>query len=175
MEIGRLCGAWAALEAVTEQTLWGILDADQRLGPLITGRLDMRARWELILEHAPKKHDAKEIEELRGINKDLTPVTRDRNIIVHGMVHAQIEIANKPEPGTIVDIQEHQVVRPPCWTVFRGAQAGKNFPISKRAVEIVRENIRSLELRTSEFNKRHRYHLETLPEKDIVAGRPTPL
>lgn len=48
-EIGRLCVAWSYLEHVTEQTIWGVLELDDKLGPLITTRLDMRGRWDLIL------------------------------------------------------------------------------------------------------------------------------
>src|SRR5262249_50804280 len=127
-EIGRLCGAWSYLEVLTEQTLWGILDADEKLGPVITWRLDMRSRWQLILEHAPKKHDSKDIDELRAINKDLATVTRDRNIIAHGLVHAAMNFpGERPEPG-VVDhlLKDADVMRVPCWTVFRGAEAGKN-------------------------------------------------
>src|ERR1700730_5237407 len=91
-EIGRVCAAWDYLESVTEATVWGIIDADERLGPVITARLDLRGRWQMILEHAPKKLDAGKCEVLRKINKDLTPVMRDRNIIVHGLIHASIVV-----------------------------------------------------------------------------------
>jgi hypothetical protein len=86
-EVGRLCSAWSFLEKRTENMLWGILDADERLGPIITWRLDLRGRWQLILKHAHKKHGADQIKELRNMNKDIVVVTRDRNIIVHGLIH----------------------------------------------------------------------------------------
>src|SRR3954451_7224689 len=80
-EVGKLCVAWAYLEARTEATLWGILDVDERLGPLITPRLDLRGRWEMLLGQAPQRHTRDQIEILRRINKDLTPIMRDRNVI----------------------------------------------------------------------------------------------
>jgi hypothetical protein len=43
-EIGQLCMAWSFLEAMSEKTLWGIIDADEKFGPLITWRLDVRSK-----------------------------------------------------------------------------------------------------------------------------------
>jgi len=42
--IGSLCGAWAYLEIVTEQAIWGILKLDVKLGQHITWRLYMKMR-----------------------------------------------------------------------------------------------------------------------------------
>jgi hypothetical protein len=55
-EIGRLCVAWAFLEGVTERTIWGILDVDEKIGPVITYRLDMRGRWALLMDWASRRH-----------------------------------------------------------------------------------------------------------------------
>jgi hypothetical protein len=63
-EIGTLCSAWSVLEMYTEKTIWGLLDADEKLGTIITGRLDLRARFELIFQHAPKKHLPADVQEL---------------------------------------------------------------------------------------------------------------
>jgi len=156
MEIGRLCAAWSYLEARSEATLWGIVGADERLGPLITWRLDLPNRWSMILNYAPKKHDVETVEILRLINKDLTPVTRDRNIIVHGLVHAIAMVPVRPPYGTPLP-PPHEFARIPCWTVFRGAQAGKNFAISSMAVSIVRENIQKIGTRVTSFNVQHGY------------------
>jgi hypothetical protein len=130
IEIGMLCAAWSHLEAVSETTAWGVLDADERLGAIITWRLDLRLRWQLILEHAPKKHQQADIDMLRQINKDLVIVTRDRNIVVHGIIHAEIEMTGpKPEYGTRLPHDDsHKLTRPPCWTIFCGAEAGRIFP-----------------------------------------------
>jgi hypothetical protein len=178
MEMGQLCSSWSYLEAVTEEVLWGILDADQRLGPLITWRLDMRSRWQLILEHAPKKHGAKEMEELRSINKHLRTVTRDRNIIVHGLVHATLNLREprppRGQPAGHLMIPEN-LMRIPCWTVFRGAEAGKNFPISTKAAKTVKENIGALARRVENFNARHGYPAGTPTNETIEADWPKPL
>lgn len=175
-EIGTLCMAWAFLESVTETTLWGVVDATEKLGPLITSRLDMRSRWQMILEYAPVKHDTKAVAELKGINKDLVPITRDRNIIVHGLVHAHVI---RPPDSIYGDSfgpgHDLNYIRKPCWAVFRGAGAGKVFPMSSGAVEIVRKNIQSLAERVIVFNKRHAYELSTQHTAPIEQNWPTPL
>jgi hypothetical protein len=176
--IGKVCGAWSYLEAVTEQALWGILDAEEKLGPIISWRLDMRSRWQLILDHAPKKHDTEEMKELRAINKDLATITRDRNIIAHGLVHAALIFEGpRPPPGTHIDhpITDANLARVPCWTIFRGVEAGKNFPISTKAVEIVQENIQALARRVANFNQRHSYQKSSTPKETVEAEWPKPL
>ena len=140
--MGGLCLAWSVLEARTEATLWGILGADNKLGPVITWRLDIRGRWQMILEYAPNKHNKEDINELKTINSILTPIMRDRNIIIHGLVHSTMKITGPTTPKSGSRIAEPYVfVQPPCWTVFRGKEAGKNFPVSAQAVEIVCANI----------------------------------
>jgi hypothetical protein len=165
-EMGRLCVAWSNLEGRSEATLWGILDADERLGPVITWRLDLRGRWQMILEHAPKKHNRQEVEEFRGINRRLIPVMRDRNIIIHGLVHASLEVEGEPKSGDIIH-GPLRFVRPACWTVFRGSEAGKSFPISEDAVVIVRDNINFLAEQVIALNRRHGYTKHTLPTDQI--------
>jgi hypothetical protein len=177
-EIGRLCAAWAYLEALTEATLWGILDADEKLGPIITARLELRGRWDMILRHAPNKHQTDVIEILKDINKDLTPTMRDRNIIIHGLVHAVVEIPYSipPVPGTAIPCTAiMQFDRVPCWTVFRGGEAGKNFPISTAAVEVVRANIQELIAKVQQFNDQHSYDKFTRLTDDIESEWPVPL
>ena len=176
-EIGRLCAAWSHLEHETEVTLWGILGADDKLGPFITWRLDMRSRWQMILENAPKKHNEDDLKELRGINKDLTPAARDRNIIVHGLVHALLQLppGGIPRGVPITNIEQHAMLRVPCWTVFRGAEAGKNFPVSTTAVEIVRTNLQKLGQRVTAFNIRHNYDQPPRTDPTIEKDWPKPL
>jgi hypothetical protein len=160
-EVGRLCSAWSFLEKRTENMLWGILDADERLGPIITWRLDLRGRWQLILKHAHKKHGADQIKELRNMNKDIVVVTRDRNIIVHGLIHSWAPTDSEQAPV--------------CWTVFRGAEAGKNFPISLEAVAMVVTSIQKLGRKLIAFNETHKYE-RTWPRLDkIEVEWPKPL
>jgi hypothetical protein len=142
-EIGALCASWSCLEKYAEATIWGLLEADQRLGTVITRRLDLRARFELILQHAPRKHLPADVQERRNINKLLVIATRDRNIIIHGLINARI-VTNAPVvhgatvPGGLEG--PHNFSKIPCWTIFKGADAGKSFPISSQAVETQRFN-----------------------------------
>jgi hypothetical protein len=156
-EIGRLCAAWAYLEAATEATLWGILDLDQRFGPMITTKLDLHGRWGMIIEHAEKKH-AGEMSALRKINKLLVDVARDRNIVVHGLIHAV------SRPGL--------VTRPPSWTIFRGEGKGKCFPVSTKAARIIRENIQDIARMVDAFNARHKYTEACRPNDNLETGWP---
>jgi hypothetical protein len=142
-EIRRLCMAWAFLERVTERTIWGILDVDEKIGPVITYRLDMRGRWALLMDWAPRKHIGADLKELSEVNADVGTVNTDRNRIVHGIVHALAETNLQVPPPSSILPTENIVgfVRVPCWTVTRGPGAGKNFPISTKAVETVRFNV----------------------------------
>jgi hypothetical protein len=152
-QVGRLCAAWSYLEAVTEHTLWGVLEADQRWGEIVSARLDLQGYWKLILEHASGKLDQKDLGELRSINKSITTVSGHRNIIVHGRIHALVQIegsfAHYDKFGP--DGERYDFARVPCWTIFKGPDAGKSFPISIKAVEIVRTNIQSIARRVTAF------------------------
>jgi hypothetical protein len=177
-EIGRLCGAWAYLEQVTEQTIWGILEVDDKIGPVITHRLDMRGRWSLLMEWAPRKHIAADLEELSKINTDVATINTDRNIIVHGIIHAlaRTTLTTRPPPYTILDNENIKgFERVPCWTVSRGSGAGKNFPISKDAVETVRLNIQKVGRRVATFNAQFGYTKTVTPMPDVQSGWPIPL
>jgi hypothetical protein len=161
-EVGALCGAWAFLEIVTEQAIWGILKLDRTLGIHVTWRLDMKMRWELLLkvaaEHLPAEGDF-----LRKTNKHVTTCTRDRNIIVHGVIHALLENGDPSKPVAF-------------WTVFRGADAGKKFPVSTSAVRIVRENVQKLGNDMQAFNQRDNFNARTSLEGGPAESNwPTPL
>jgi hypothetical protein len=174
-EVGRLCAAWSYLELVTEQTIWGVLEVDHKIGPIITYKLDMRGRWELLKEWAPRKHTAADCKELQVISTDVMKVNIDRNIIVHGIIHTQGTLTTKPPLYTIVDQYIAGLVRIPCWTVFRGAGAGKNFPISKNAVEMVRLNIQKIADRVTAFNARFDYTNAVTPMPEVETDWPKPI
>jgi hypothetical protein len=166
-EIGRLCIAYAALESEVECTVWGILDLDGRIGPIVTGRQDLRNRFQIILEYAERKHTKGDIVELKEINKWLTPIMRDRNIVVHGLVSATIvQHGPLPQRGTIV-AQPFVFGRTPCWTITKGGDAGKSFPVSPEAVTLIRNNIGKVSDRLMRFNQRFNYRL-TSQQSDIV-------
>jgi len=128
--VGKLCVGWSYLEAETEMLIWGIADADQTTGPNLTWHLNLQDRWKLILQRAHEKHGESDLPRLRKLKEKIDVLVRDRNIIVHGLVHGKISIPNVPteSPTTVL---------PPVWTIFRGPDAGKNFPISESAVKIV--------------------------------------
>lgn len=165
-QVGRLCAAWAFLELMTEQTLWGILDITKsnKLGPLLTWRLDMRTRWQMILDHAPKKHSKDDIISLKEMNKKVGTVTRDRNIIVHGVIHGAWRLK---ETDKVV----------PCWTAFRGVGAGKAYFVSTTSVSIVRENIQKLAHQVRDFNASKNYsEVSDLAATELVTETwPVPL
>jgi hypothetical protein len=158
--MGRLCIAWTFLESVSEIALRGIL-GEEEYARSKTSRLDMGKRWEMILEHAPKKHSGEDLRQLQKINEIISVVTRDRNIIVHGLVHAKISLPSdvRPPPGSTLGGAGEALsfARSPAWTIFRGKEAGKSFPISTNAVEIVRINIQSLSKKITIFNSKHNY------------------
>lgn len=178
IEIGRLCGAWSYLESLAEETIWGILGADERLGPVITGRLDLRARFDLILQHAPKKHLPADVQDLRNISKLIVDATRDRNIIIHGLITAEMLATEPRSPGSIVAedlLTPHNLTKIPCWTIFKGADAGKSFPISSKAVKIVGSNIQKIGERLRLFNNQFNYHVSTKPHDTVETNWPVPL
>ncbi|MDO8398415.1 MAG: hypothetical protein Q7T45_11415 [Bradyrhizobium sp.] len=154
-EVGRLCVSWSFLEVVTEAAIWGLLDIDDTLAPLITWNKDLEQRGKLIVEHGTLKHPSEE-EALKKFNTGLRAVIQDRNIIVHGAVH-------KNES------------RPPCWTVWRGVGKGKNFPTSSDAAHIVRTNIDKLADQLRAFNARHNYGRTSRLSDQIENDWPKPL
>jgi hypothetical protein len=177
-EVGRLCAAWSYLEMVTEQTIWGILDLNDKIGPIITYKLDMRGRWTLLTEWAPRKHTAADVKELSNINADVITANTDRNIIVHGRMHALAKTNLPVKPPSYTLLQDENITgyeRIPCWTVYRGPQAGKNFPVSKSAVETVLLNIQTIGKRVANFNTRFGYTKTVTPMLDVEPDWPKPL
>lgn len=175
IEVGRLCAAWSCLESTTETTIWGILDADEKLGPVITWKLDLRGRWQLILEHASKKHSSNDIDFLKKISKVLTVVTRDRNIIVHGLIHSVATLKEGVDKNKNLDASDLIFSFPPSWTIFRGSEAGKSFPVSTDATKVVRENIQQIHFALGSFNERHKYQKGTVPKPFAEDNWPIPI
>jgi hypothetical protein len=132
-EIGRLCVGWSFLEGRSEQTLWGILNIDQDLGETFTWTISIRNRWQMIVREAKKRLPSSDYETLKSINKDLNVSTRDRNIIVHGLVNSLVQrdaSEREPDIGSVVPEQVLMtaLARVPCWTIYIGEEAGRNFP-----------------------------------------------
>ena len=174
-EIGALCIAYSYLESRAEATIWGILNTDERIGTILTGRLDLRSRFQLIVDHAEEKHTELQVQELKEINKALVKIIRDRNIIVHGIVHAEVNVQTKPRRGEIIsnDLSlPYPMSRIPCWTIFKGADAGKSFPISRDAVRTVRQNVQNVAERLRIFNSFFQYHDSAKPSGFIETQWP---
>jgi hypothetical protein len=164
------------LEYVTEHTAWGILGADAKWGEIISSKLDLKGFWNLIVDHAPT--DLKQ--ELKDLRKLINDAADDRNVIVHGQVHAVMMVGgDKLKDRQIYDIigveDVHSFAVPPSWVVHKGPNAGKCFPISTRAVEIVDENVYQIGLRVQNFNKRFGHYKGRVPSDEIATDWPKPL
>jgi hypothetical protein len=177
-EVGRLCAAWAYLETVSEHTLWGVLETDQRWGEIISARLDLQSFWKLILEQAESKLEPDDFRELREINKSIIVVSRHRNIIVHGRIHASVTLGEQPLPAYHSlgpDAGGGEVLRVPCWTIFKGPDARRSFPISTEAAEVVRTNVQILARKVEDFNKRYGHFEGRMPDPVVVTDWPPSL
>ncbi len=171
-KIGRLCSGWAYLEFRTEQLIWGITGVDAIAGRDLTWRLSMLQRWELVRARAPDKHDEPDLVILRALGDRIGILAKDRNIVVHGLVHTKVRDpitdGGKIAIGGIIE----QV---PAWTIFRGSDAGKNFPISVDAVQIIYDNILKTSAEVVAFNDRHGYTLAAMPDVAIQEQWPAKL
>ena len=176
-EIGRLCIAWSYFERVSEIALRTVLRDDDQWNELIESDLDIRRMWERIVSEAERKLPKGEIVELRLIVGDLATVKRDRNIIVHGVVGAILEMPNDETPPVFaaVPASAYKASRVPCWTINKGTVGGKNFPISTEAVTIVLDNIIQLSRQTEAFNTRLGCVKGRGATENIETGWPTSL
>jgi hypothetical protein len=76
-------------------------------------------------------------------------------------------------PGGL--IWPHNFIKVPCWTIFKGADARKSFPVSSTAVEIVRKNIHKIGERLLSFNNKFNYHDCSHPSDEIEVNWPAPI
>lgn len=148
--------AWSYLEMQSEMTLWGLLKLDQDLCQTFIWTMGIRQRWQMIVREAKKRLPENDYQILKGINKVLMVVMRDRNIAVHGLVHAQMVLDSIPPKRTVIPdglSGPHKFHRIPCWTIYIGEDAGKSFEISTESVIIIRENIHKLAEQIWKFNE----------------------
>lgn len=122
-EVGRLCAAWSYFEMITDRLLWGILDVNPVVGSIISSQKEMAGRWSLIVNHASGRLTPPECKFCRLINKELAAVATDRNIVVHGRIFVE------------------QVTNNVYASITRGANAGKWYPLTKEAVDLIIHNI----------------------------------
>jgi hypothetical protein len=78
-------------------------------------------------------------------------------------------IALEPSPETFKEIGVLCV----AWSYL--SDAGKSFPVSSHAVEIVRNNIQKLGERLLSFNNKFNFHDSTPPNDGIEVNWPVPI
>ncbi|MCJ2009172.1 hypothetical protein [Methylobacterium sp. J-092] len=159
-QIGRLCSSWSLLETLSEATIWGLLKVKPNVGEAITGRMDMRGRWQLLLDTAKNIHNDTDMACLKGFDRDIKVLNQDRNVVVHGVMSA------------IINEEQNAYELGPAWSVQRGGNAGKRYPVSTEAVTIIRENIRTTGDKLAEFNGRFGYAIQSFPLGEVVKGWP---
>ncbi|WP_145608238.1 hypothetical protein [Nitrospirillum amazonense] len=172
--VGHLCVAWSYVEMLSEQTLWGILSLNREQGEAFIWRMPLLQRWQVIVREAKKKFNESEIKELLKIKHLVETVQRDRNIVVHGIVHASIALANPiSKYDRIAGIGDPiQFSRPPCWTIYIGEDAGKNFQVSTEAVLIIKENAEKVQELIRSYNINKGFTAGTVPNDNIEPNWP---
>jgi hypothetical protein len=94
----------------------------------------------MIVREAKKRLPSSDYETLKSINKDLNVSTRDRNIIVHGLVNslAQRDASERePDIGSVVPEQAHDRPRSRAMLDDLHWRRGrKKFPISEEISHI---------------------------------------
>lgn len=166
--IGRLCAAWSYLEFATEKMIWGIVGVDEMAGRNLTWGLDLRQRWQKIMTEAPKKHSDEEFNVISEINQQILLLAKDRNIIVHGLVHASV-INPVIKNGVVIG---GELDRVPAWSIFRGEDGGKSFPVSLNGVQTVISNIQKTTAQIADFNEHHNYTTKTTPSEELQKNWP---
>jgi hypothetical protein len=155
-QIGALCAAWSYLEMQTEKTLRGLLKMDERLARIFIWRLGMRERCSLIKQEASNSLSEENAETLKDIIYNIQISATDRNIIIHGLMHATLEIPSHVDKTKIsIPVGATEPIpfaRIPCWTIFMGEGKGKSYAVSTEAVSIVLENISKLGTLLRNFN-----------------------
>jgi len=175
-QIGILCQRWSSLELETERALLGVLGLDHRFSRIFLWKLNMRARWQMLAKEAPNRLDSAQSEFVKELNRKVTMIMRDRNIIVHGLVH----MAMAPNDQKITkilsaEIDQTVILRPPCWTVFMGEGAGKSYLVSCKAVEVVNANMDRFGDLLRAFNSRNGFVFNNPFSNNIESNWPEPM
>jgi hypothetical protein len=157
--VGQLCMAWSYVEMQSERTLWGILGLNAQQGEAFVWRMQLPQRWQMIVKEARKRFAEEEVNELKVIKKLVDATQRDRNIVVHGVVHAMAIVQGQLSHGDNAGTHENPPPfgRKPCWTIYMGDDAGKNFPISATAVGVIVENAQKTGKLILDYNNRKGY------------------
>jgi hypothetical protein len=172
--VGELCVAWSYVEMRTERTLWGIMGLTPQQGEAFLWRMPLLTRWQMIVREARKLYQEAEVDELKAIKKMVDTTQRDRNIVVHGVVHALMIADGDQTPGRLVGsvAQPPPFVRLPCWTIYMGDDAGKNFPVSPSAVGTIIDNARKIAELITAYNNRKGFTVGTDLAETVEEGWP---
>lgn len=162
--IGHLCVAWSYVEMQSERVLWGILGLNADLAEAFVWRMGLLQRWQMIVREARKKFAEEEVNELKAMKKLIDTSQRDRNIVVHGVVHAMARLPEKPKSGAFIGTIDSPppFERVPCWTIYMGDDAGKNFPVSTNAVKTIIGNVEKIQKLLDAY----------IARKDFTSGTP---
>lgn len=174
-QIGRVCTAFAALEMHTEVLILGMLRLNQDQARAFVWRMQLQQRWQLICRESKSLLQPDDQSSLRTLKKRVERVARDRNIVVHGLVTAFIVAPSTPPRfGAIISTVQAPppFQSPPCWTMFMGEDAGKNFPISTEAVRMIYSNIIELNEEVARFNEAHGYATPSFRSKIVERDWP---
>lgn len=163
---------------LTERTLWGLLDLNERLAQAFVWRTQMLSRWQIIKRVGRDFLSEEDFRKLMDIKKSVETCARDRNIVVHGVVNATITLESSTLPRGAIAVNlpaETTFVQPPSWVIFMGEDAGKNYPISTRAVETIISNVNKVGKDLLEFNQIHGFLSGTETSVAAEANWPKPL
>ncbi len=178
IEVGRLCAAWAALEVETEVLIWGMLKIDQSVGEFLTWKLGIRERWQLVVKIAKRVLGKDDALILRKIQGQVESVANDRNVVVHGLVYAEMRHTVPGPRGTVVEkvaMPGLQFITPPSWRVFMGPHANIRFPISTEAVRIIRENVQGLLDQVTKINNKQGFEKYSASPTEVAQDWPKKL
>lgn len=151
-ETGKICAAWALLEAITDRILWGTLSISPNVGAIISGYKDLAGRWGMIVGHAEGKVEAKDLETFRTINKHVQTIAIDRNIAVHGTISVV---------GVGDSLQKSYAA------VTRGVHAGKLNEIDSARMIVIRDNIVLVSKRAQALAEKYHWALGSPPVAPI--------
>lgn len=177
-EIGSLCFAWAFLELHSEGTLRGITSITPEQARIFSLKMAVQEKWNLICRQGQLVFSPEDQSTVNNIRAAISKAADDRNIIIHGVVHAGIMTDSPDMPyGEAMPASKFRDIpfyRQPCWTIFKGTNAEKNFPISSQAVEIVRSNIQLISAKVLAFNKRKNFTVMPAMSEAIEPDWPKP-
>jgi len=160
---------------ISERTLCGVLRITPDISKALIWHLPLRQRWQVIVRESKSRLPVEKVELLRQLSKRIEKIARDRNIVVHGVIHAKISAVSKTKRGDKLPLRQAEYSRAPCWTIYIGEDAGKNFPISKLALQKIIANIQNVTNELEVFNSEHNFVIGTDPDDYVQTDWPKSL